>query len=198
MTDVCTPLHSSPRLAQAYHPRLVHTQSPFQEALEWRRWSRTLLALRGTPSCNISQIDFGPHECAPLRLPNCTYLTTSPLSACTLSPRTCSDIYKFPGCRTACYHFPNCHHAFPTAPHPALSRPLQLSFPEYFISSSLAAQKPVSQNYTRDLPMPRRPPTSRGGDSYYIDITLGGQNFSAMIDMGMYTLYICLTSSVLA
>ena len=92
----------------------------------------------------------------------------------------------------------NRHHVFPTALHPALSRPLQLSFPEHFISSSLAAQKPVSQNCTRDLPMPRRPPTSRGGDSYYIDITLGGQNFSAMIDMGMYALYICLTPSVLA
>ena len=35
-----------------------------------------------------------------------------------------------------------------------------------------------------------------GGDSYYIDISLGGQNFSLMIDMGSYALYICLASSV--
>ena len=46
---------------------------------------------------------------------------------------------------------------------PSCSKPSSMlpSYPEHFISSSLAAQKPVSQTCSHERPMPRRPSTSR-------------------------------------
>ena len=70
-----------------------------------------------------------------------------------------------------------------------LSRALHIELPRRS-EASLSNLHTRSSNATST-------PDIQDGDSYYIDITLGGQNFSAMIVMGRYALlYICLTSSV--
>ena len=69
-----------------------------------------------------------------------------------------------------------------------------LSYPEHFISRFLAAHKLVTtltraRNVKSTLDI-------EGGNSYYINITLGGQIFLVMIDTGRYALYICSTPSI--
>ena len=69
-----------------------------------------------------------------------------------------------------------------------LSRALHIELPRHSEArlSNLLTRAP---NVTSALDI-------QGGDSYYIGITLGGQKFSAMIDMGRDAFYISLTSSV--
>ena len=86
-------------------------------------------------------------SCSSGRGSTCTY----PLSACTTSLRTRSNAYKFPGCRTACYHPPDRHHAFPTTLYPALSHSVcYLAIP----STSYRAPSPLRS------PSPKPPHTS--------------------------------------
>ena len=98
------------------------------------------------------------------RRSTCTYCTRFPhvVLYSTVSQRARSNIYKFPGCRTACYH-PSQSSPYALYDPPSCSQPSSMlhSFLEHIISSSLAAQKPVSQTCSHERPMPRRPWSSR-------------------------------------